>query len=419
VKNIRVFSMLCTLIISLFIMTGTALAGTSYAFLRSQLWKAPEESPVDLGILSIEIDPIMEGKHVGIFALPPDFKITLPGNIPGNEDPLIVFTTRQLSDNEFIGTINTIANNQKVTFLVPIKTTIPRDSSGDIELVITGLEGQIWSQNVVAGQVFPGEVVIESKILSVIQDNKSSVQIRIEENMLGLINQYNYIKFTLPEGFKWDKVQGKLESGAGLEIEPLIDKDKRVLILKVNNLSSQRSVFCINAEIILEDPGKAPDGEVRALIEGLNSLSSKYINVAYYEKLSKEENEQGAEASQKTIIEIGNKNFLVDGKEFQTDVAPYIRNGRVFVSLRHVATILEINDITWDRKNVDIQYDNSKLRVDTFNSVIYANNEKRIMDITADIISPGRVMLPYRYIADAFDINMFWDQEKQIIIIEK
>jgi len=158
---------------------------------------------------------------------------------------------------------------------------------------------------------------------------------------------------------------------------------------------------------------------VRALIEGLNSLSSKYINVAYYEKLSKEENEQGAEASQKTIIEIGNKNFLVDGKEFQTDVAPYIRNGRVFVSLRHVATILEINDITWDRKNVDIQYDNSKLRVDTFNSVIYANNEKRIMDITADIISPGRVMLPYRYIADAFDINMFWDQEKQIIIIEK
>ncbi|MDZ7609904.1 MAG: copper amine oxidase N-terminal domain-containing protein [Bacillota bacterium] len=387
---------------------SSALAATSYDFLRGQMWSVPQNASVQLGILSVRVEPLVDGTHTALFALPRDFEMVLPGDIASIEDPTVVLTTRRTAGNEFLGSFALAGGgNQRYTFLIPIHSTIPSETSGDIEISITGIEGQLRGGAVVTGQGWPGEIRIETTGAGLIRDGKSSVRISFSENMAGLFRADSPIRLTLPEGFSWANAGGSLTEGEGLKATPVVDG--RVLEMRTERPSTTRSSFLVEAEVRLDDAALAKEGEVRAQVQGLRALSSATVLVAHYQPpviIPEPEPEPRT-----VVFSIGSSQYTINGKEHPVDVAPYTINGRTFLPLRYVGLSLSVDadDIKWDGSAAILTKGDKTVIVRPGSKILQVNKTGREMDVTPEIVPPGRIMLPYRFIAEAFGASVGWD----------
>jgi hypothetical protein len=394
------------------ITVGAAAASTTYDFLRGQMWAAPRESPVELGIFTITIDPLVAGENASLLTLPQDYKLVQPGDIAAIQDPSVILITKKISDNELLVSVNSGDMDGKVTFLVPIKTTIPRGANGDIELVITNVEGQFPAGRVIAGAALPGEITIESSRVGAIKDGKSSVQIAFSENMAQLLSKSSRIKLTLPDGFTWANAKITPVSGEGLDIRPVTAG--RVLELRTERESTQRSSFRVDAEIGVSNAEKAREGEVRAEIEGLRSLSSPTILVAHYEA---PEPAQPEPIEPRAVFIVGSASYKHNNRVMAMDVAPYLRDGRVFLPLRYVGVSLDVDEINWDGQTATLVKDGVRVQVAAGSKRIVVNGQALTMDAAPELAPPGRIMLPYRYLAEAFEATVAWNQADRSVAI--
>lgn len=394
-------------------MGGTALAATDYGFISGESWIPPKTTAVELGSLTIEVDPLLEGEHSALFKLPDGFKITLPVSaVSSVQDESVKLTALTISDNEFLGSIENASGFGKYTFIVPIRSTISSNVRGDFELKITSIKGQLIDGTVVAGAALPGEITIESSRVGEIKDGKSTVQITFSENMAQLLSKSSRIKLTLPDGFGWVNAKVTLVSGESLVIRPVIDG--RVLELRTERESTQRSSFRVDVEVQLSNAERARDGEVRAEIEGLRSLSSRTILVAHYEA---PEPVQPEPVEPQAVFAVGSTSYKHHGVTRAMDVAPYLRDGRVFLPLRYVGVSLDADEIGWDGQTATLVKDGIKVQVTTGSRNIIVNGNVVNMDVTPVMAPPGRIMLPYRYIAEAFDASVAWDEVNRSVSI--
>ncbi len=400
------------------VFAGAAGGATTYQFLREQMWRAPQDNPVELGLLLVRIEPLLDGGHAALFALPKDFSLVPPNNTPSIEDPSVTMTIRPTAANEFLGEIRVPGIIPKATFLIPIQSAILSARSGDIEITITHLDGQLPSGVVVAGQVLPGEVTIQSGRVESIADGKSAVEITFRENMAGLLRKGSPIKLTLPEGFGWANAKGTLVSGEGLEVRPLVDG--RVLELRTERESTRRTAFRVEAEVRVTDAAKAGAGEVRAKVEGLRDLSAGTILVAHYrapepepKPLPKPEPKPEPVVSRTVVFTIGNDRYTSNGVTARMDVVPYLKDGRTYLPLRYVALSLGLGpgDIKWDgaARRAVLTGHGVTVQVTVGSRLLLVDGMKVEIDAAPELVPPGRIMLPYRSIAEAFGARVDWD----------
>ena len=115
------------------------------------------------------------------------------------------------------------------------------------------------------------------------------------------------------------------------------------------------------------------------------------------------------------VFTVGDKNFVVDGAKSSMDVVPYIKEDRVYLPLRYFAGALGIADehITWnqEQRQVGINRNGKVVRLTIDSDILYVGNTGVQMDVAPEIIAPGRTMLPLRWIAEALDCNVYWDQD--------
>ncbi len=383
----------------------SALATTSYDFIQGEMWSVPQNIAVQLGILTVRVEPLVDGTHAALFALPRDFELVLPGDTVSIEDPAVVLTTRRTAGNEFLGSITRAGGGyHKYTFLIPIHSTIPR-VSGDIEMSITGVEGQLWSSAVVVGQGLPGEVSIETIGANLIKDGKSTVQVLFSENMAGLFRADSPIRLTLPEGFSWASASGSLTGGGALKATAAVDG--RVLEMRTERPSTTRSSFLVEAEVWLDNAVLTKKGEVQAQVQGLRDLSSATVLVAHYQPLIREPKPE----PRTVVFSIGSSQYTINGKEHPVDVAPYTINGRTFLPLRYVGLSLGVDadDIKWDGSAAILTKGDKTVIVRPGSKILQVNKTGKEMDVTPEIVPPGRIMLPYRFVAEAFGASVGWD----------
>lgn len=397
---------------------GAAWAATSYYFIMGKYWRAPQETVVSLGSLIIEVDPLLEGRHEALFELPVGFEIGLPGKgyVPGLENPDVEFSYELVGDNEFLGIIIVPTGSGKNSFELPIKSTIPDGTSGDIELRISSIQGQLVDGVVTVGTVVPGEVKIESSRVGTIKNGKAGVVLTVTENMAGLLRKGSPLKFTLPEGFEWGVVKGSLEAGKGLDVRP--DVDGRVLELVVRKESTKRSEYRVEAEVCLVDAGKARAGEVRADIEGLKRLSARTILVARYEPVPVEPE---PEPVRTVVFTLGRDTHTVNGIVKRMDAAPYLRDGRTYLPLRYVGVSLGVSPdgIEWDGRTATLKRGDITVKVSVGSKTLLVNDTPVQMDVVPEIAPPGRVMLPYRFIGEAFGASVHWNPTAQTVTLEE
>ncbi|NPV90212.1 MAG: hypothetical protein HPY50_05520 [Firmicutes bacterium] len=109
---------------------------------------------------------------------------------------------------------------------------------------------------------------------------------------------------------------------------------------------------------------------------------------------------------------VGSRDYYVDGRGMTMDVSPYIRNGRTFMPLRYVAYSLGVaeEDIYWDNRarTVTLLKDDRVVQVKIGNTVMLVNGIAVNMDVVPEI-RDGRVMLPLRFLAQAFGVVVSWD----------
>ncbi|HIE12287.1 MAG TPA: hypothetical protein EYP63_02480, partial [Desulfotomaculum sp.] len=118
------------------------------------------------------------------------------------------------------------------------------------------------------------------------------------------------------------------------------------------------------------------------------------------------------------IFRIGDMSYSRDGQTKEMDVAPFIKDGRTQVPVRHLSYALGLTDqeIGWDpvRRRVTLTRGPTCVELIIGQPVIIVNGTEREMDV-APLIVQGRTFLPARYVAEAFGAAVAWDEATRTV----
>lgn len=122
----------------------------------------------------------------------------------------------------------------------------------------------------------------------------------------------------------------------------------------------------------------------------------------------------------KAVFQLGNDKYLLNDKEQRMDTIPFIYNSRVFVPVRYLAYVCGIDDknILWDQSTqiATLNLDNKHLQMKAGSKQLVKNGQIVDMDVVPLKIS-DRVFLPARWIAEAYNYKVEWDQASKSVLI--
>ena len=115
---------------------------------------------------------------------------------------------------------------------------------------------------------------------------------------------------------------------------------------------------------------------------------------------------------------IGDKFYKVDGKTETMDTAPFIKDSRTFVPVAFVALALGAQ-VEWSalEKKVTIYRDNSTLSMWIGSNTYVLNGKPYTMD-TAPFIKDSRTFVPIAFIAEALGCKVSWiESERKVMVL--
>lgn len=106
-----------------------------------------------------------------------------------------------------------------------------------------------------------------------------------------------------------------------------------------------------------------------------------------------------------------------NGKKILFDQIPVYENRRTLVPLRAIFETLGAS-VSWDgaTQTVTAVKDNTTVSLTLDNAVAKKNGETITLDVPAKAIN-GRTMVPVRFIADSFGVNVDWDADFQRVVL--
>jgi hypothetical protein len=101
--------------------------------------------------------------------------------------------------------------------------------------------------------------------------------------------------------------------------------------------------------------------------------------------------------------------IFIDGLLLATDVAPVIENGRVLVPFRVIGEALNVN-VDWDNlaKTVNASQEGITVSLKIGSKTAYLNQNPVLLDVSPQIIE-GRTLIPLRFFGEAFNCQVGWD----------
>jgi len=118
-----------------------------------------------------------------------------------------------------------------------------------------------------------------------------------------------------------------------------------------------------------------------------------------------------------TVLAGSEITVLIDGEKIEFEVPPQIMNGRTMVPFRAIFENLGA-EVDWDNDTrtaigirndivVEAQIGNTTMRVD---------GVEKTMDV-APVIVGGRTLVPARFVAEAYNCDVKWDNDTRTVII--
>ena len=112
--------------------------------------------------------------------------------------------------------------------------------------------------------------------------------------------------------------------------------------------------------------------------------------------------------------------YLVNNSQQSMDAAPFIQNNRTYVPIRYLsyACGLTDQDVQWDEvfRTVTLSQGDKILQLQVSIDQAIINGFVYDLDV-APVIRHGRTFLPARFIAEAFDYKVTWDEHNRTVSI--
>ena len=102
-----------------------------------------------------------------------------------------------------------------------------------------------------------------------------------------------------------------------------------------------------------------------------------------------------------------------NGEKIVFDQIPVIENGRTLVPLRAIFEKIGA-DVNWngDTQTVTAGKDDTEISLTINSTIAVKNGENITLDVPAKVLN-GRTLVPVRFVADCFGVNVDWDGTMQ------
>lgn len=109
--------------------------------------------------------------------------------------------------------------------------------------------------------------------------------------------------------------------------------------------------------------------------------------------------------------------LYLNGKRLQADVPPVILDGRTLVPVRIITENLDAK-ATWfeDRREVFVYGDSVSILMGIDYPYVIVNGNTESIDVAPKIID-GRTMVPIRFLAEKFHLNVSWDEKNRSVYL--
>ncbi|MGE5674966.1 MAG: stalk domain-containing protein [Mycobacterium leprae] len=121
------------------------------------------------------------------------------------------------------------------------------------------------------------------------------------------------------------------------------------------------------------------------------------------------------------IFKIWRSTYTDLSGDHDMDGPTLVQDGRVLVPVRFLAHALGLTDdaIQWDAasQSVTLTRGTTTVKLAVGSTELVVNGQSSQMDTAPVVLPPGRLMLPARYVAEAFGFTVTWDQQKAAVVI--
>ena len=120
-----------------------------------------------------------------------------------------------------------------------------------------------------------------------------------------------------------------------------------------------------------------------------------------------------------TIVLASNEiRVAIDGEYVEFDVQPQLINDRTMVPLRAIFEALGA-EVDWDNdtQTVIAMKDDVTVTATIGSTKMYIDDEEKTMDV-APMLLNGRTLVPVRFVAEAFNCDVDWEESEQTVYIE-
>ena len=150
-----------------------------------------------------------------------------------------------------------------------------------------------------------------------------------------------------------------------------------------------------------------------------SKITKNTVIYAKWVKIGEEYEELDGEFDTVLILTIGSKAAKVNGKTVQNDVAPLIKNDRTMMPIRFIAESLGA-DVEWDPdfRIVTVTLDKKQVVIRIDSDTAYINGIIYNLDSPA-FISNDRTYIPVRFVSEALDCEVNWNEDAQNVYITK
>ena len=333
-----------------------------------------------------------------------------------------------------------------------LELSIEANKTGDIEATITGA-GVDEVKVVIAKAVAPVTASAEVKDVLIGTQNQEVADLFITETTKeAMMKKPNSgadgnLVLTLTEGARFtaapkvEVIEGNLEIKT--EEVRLATGDTQVLI-PIKSESTKPSKLQVS-NIKLTVDRTVPEGAVKVKVQGATIAENNRGASGWLDgqksngagnTLDAGEFETGtvvsvqiarvitpAPTDKKSLISfvIGESKYTANGIEQTMDVASYIKNDRTYLPVRYVASALGVTDsnIIWNDfdKTATLIKGDKVVQLKVGDTKMVVNGVAIAMDVAPEIAS-DRLMLPFRFIAQAFGASVAFDDATRTVSME-
>ncbi|MEW6572511.1 MAG: copper amine oxidase N-terminal domain-containing protein [Bacillota bacterium] len=129
--------------------------------------------------------------------------------------------------------------------------------------------------------------------------------------------------------------------------------------------------------------------------------------------------------AQEARFRLGQRSYMVDGRSYQMDAAPYAAAGRTYVPVRYLALALGVPEagIRWDSaaRTVTLQKADITLRLQVGSRTMVISKAGAAVSLLMEVapqVKAGRLCLPARYVAAGLGYTAGWEAATRTVVLQ-